>query len=152
MKRLTIFLLPVIFLLLSGCSSKGDTEPNARRVVVKMLKAVEDNDRDALMHYLDFASLLRPGYRDYALQMDSIRTFKTPNDILDDLTEGGLTRERWLSMQRIVGNDSLSGDSAFVEVSFISKETNKQYYNKWGLRKVNNIWKIFSFGVLREDQ
>ncbi len=115
-----------------------------------MLKALEENDREKLAHYLDFSALLNPANRDYALQMDSVRRFRSPEDILNDLTEGGLTHDRWMSMQRIVANDEIteSGDTAFVEVSFISKETNKQYYNKWGLRKINDIWKIYSFGVL----
>ena len=122
--------------------------------MIKMLKTVEDSNREDLAHFLDFATLLRPGNRDYALQMDSVREFRTPDDILDDLTEGGLTYERWMAMQRIVANDSITagGDTAFVEVSFISKETNKQYYNKWGLIKRNGVWKIFSFGVIRPEE
>jgi hypothetical protein len=152
-RKIIVFLLPVLLLITAGCGSKGDTESSPRRVVVKMLKAMEDNDRQKIAHYLDFKVLLQPGNRDYALQMDSIRTFRTLEDILDDLTEGGLTYERWMAMQRIVANDSIvpGGDTAFVEVSFISRETNTQYYNKWGLHKVNDIWKIYSFGVLKSE-
>ena len=146
--------MPLFLIILSGCSSRVNTEESPRQVVIKMLKKVEDGDREALAHFLDFATLLRPGHRDYALQMDSVREFRTPDDILDDLTEGGITYERWMVMQRIVAGDSITagGDTAFVEVSFISKETNKQYYNKWGLLKKNEVWKIFSFGILKPDR
>ena len=50
-------------------------------------------------------------------------------------------------MQRIVGSGSQLNDSALVEVSFINKETNTQYYNNFGPRKVNDVWKIYSFSV-----
>lgn len=154
MRAIIILIVPWLVLFLSGCGSKVDTDQNPRRIVIKMLKAMEDNDREKLAYYLDFSTLLKPGNRDYALQMDSVRQFQTPDDILDDLSEDGLTYERWMAMQRIVANDSITpgGDTAFVEVSFISKETNKQYYNKWGLCKKNKIWKIFSFAILPPEE
>ncbi len=81
-----------------------------------------------------------------------VRFFMDIDAILDDLTEGGLTHNRWMAMQRIVGDAEQSGDTAYVEVSFISQETGKQYYNKWGLRKMNDRWKIFSFHALKENK
>lgn len=151
MRKFAVILVLVTLALIQGCSSKGDRDPDPRQVVLNMLREMEKGDeeaRKALVHYLDFPSLLMPRKGDYALQMDSVRSFRNPEAILDDLTEGGLTRERWLSMQRVVGGTEQTGDSALVEVSFNNKNTGTQYYNKWGLRKINGLWKVYSFHTL----
>lgn len=153
MRKMTIFALGAVLLIAVGCSSRGDKSSDPRQVVINMLRAVEQSDETALAYYLDFSSLLRPGEKDYALKTsDSPRVFTNPKDLLADLMKGGLTHERWMAMQRIVGDASLSGDTALVEVSFISQKTNTQYYNKWGLRKIDDMWKIFSFGVLEKEE
>lgn len=142
-----ILLLPAILLIVAGCSGKINTESDPRKAVIKMFRAMEKNDRTTLAHFLDFETLLKSGDNDYALQMDTARKFNGPDEILDDLLEGGLTYQRWMALQRIVGSASQQNDSALVEVSFINKETSKQYYNKFGLRKVNDVWKVYSFSV-----
>lgn len=146
MKKM-FYLLPLILLIAGGCSTRVNTENDPRKVVINMFAAMENNDREALAHYLDFKTLLTTTDRDYALQMDSVRQFYDPEQILDDLLEGGLTFTRWHLMQRVVGSATQQNDSALVEVSFINKETSTQYYNKFGLRKVNDVWKIYSFSV-----
>lgn len=136
-----------MMIIISGCSSGANTESDPRKAVIKMFRAIENNDRESLAHFLDFEMLLKTGQRDYALKTDTPRKFSDPEEILDDLLEGGLTNQRWQAMQRIVGSASQTPDSALVEVSFINKETNTQYYNKFGLRKVSDVWKIYSFSV-----
>lgn len=148
MRKSILVAIVLMLVIQTACVSKGDLEPDPRQVVLNMIRAMEKSDRTAVAHYLDLPSLLVPGERDYTLQMDSVRLFHDPNAILDDLCKGGLTWERWMGMQRIVGDASQSGDTAFVEVSFINKSTGTQYYNKWGLRKMNDRWKVFSFGVM----
>jgi hypothetical protein len=147
MLRNWLLLLPVALLVISGCSSGPNTESDPRKVVLKAMKAIENNDRATLAHYLDFETLLKHGERDYALKTDTPRVFNDPEQILDDLLEGGLTNSRWQALQRVVGSASQQNDSALVEVSFINKETDTQYYNKFGLRKINDVWKIYSFSA-----
>lgn len=147
MKKVLILLLPALVSIIAGCTGGANTEADPRRAVIKMFQAIEKNDRETLSHFLDFEMLLKPGTQDYALKMDSVRVFNSPDDILDDLLEGGLTNQRWLAMQRVVGSAEQTDDSALVEVSFINKETSVQYYNKFGLRKVNDVWKVYSFSV-----
>jgi len=150
MLRNTFLLLPALLIIVAGCNSASNDASGPREAVIKMFRAIENNDRETLAHYLDFQTLLKPGKVDYALTMDSARTFNNPNEILDDLLEGGLTHNRWQALQRVVGSGSQLNDSAQVEVSFINKETNTQYYNMFGLRKVNDVWKIYSFSVKKE--
>ncbi|MCP4567605.1 MAG: hypothetical protein GY841_08505 [FCB group bacterium] len=147
-----LLLLPAALLIVQGCATVGDTTSDPRKAVLNMIKAMEESDREALVHYLDFRSLMTPGKTDYALQMDSVRVFMDIEAVLDDLTEGGLTNDRWMSMQRVVGSAERTGDTAYVEVSFISQETGKQYYNKWGLSRINERWKIFNFHCMQEKE
>jgi len=142
-----MLIVPALLAILAGCTGGANTEADPRRAVIKMFYAIEKDDRETLAHFLDFETLLKEGVQDYALKMDSIRVFHSPEDILDDLLKGGLTNQRWLAMQRVVGSAEQTNDSALVEVSFINKATSVQYYNKFGLRKVNDVWKVYSFSV-----
>ncbi|MEE9443906.1 MAG: hypothetical protein V3V99_14675 [candidate division Zixibacteria bacterium] len=142
---LALFLIGI--LALGGCSSKPNTDQDPRKVVIKFFGAMEENDDTALAHYIDFERMMKPQSADYALSGDTARNFKFPTEIIDDLMDGGLTKQRWFSMQRIVNNAEDFGDSATVEVSFINPTTNTQYLTKFGLRKINDIWKIYSFNV-----
>lgn len=147
-------IIPAIALLgiglgLWACSSSQNESP--KDVVIKFFGAMERNERAALPRYIDLVSIMKIRDEDYSLQNDNPRVFYNPDDILDDLVDSGLTKNRWFSMQRVIGNTDIVGDSAFVEVSFINKTTNTQYYNKFGLHKVDGSWKIFSFKTLKPN-
>jgi hypothetical protein len=145
MKKYILFF--IIMSLTAGCGPKIDKDPDPRNIVIHMFEAMARNDRVALAHYLDLPSLLKPTGTDYALQMDSARSFVNPEAVLDDLTKGGLTHTRWSAMQKVVGEAAQSGDTAYIEVSFLDNSTGTQYYNHFGLRRVGDIWRIFSFSV-----
>jgi hypothetical protein len=144
-------MLIIMLAMVAGCVSDKFAESDPQQVVVKFMRAVEQDKRADLAHYLDFPAFM--GHRDTDPTMsDTIREFDNPEQILDDFSKGGLTYTRWMAMQRVVGKGEIMGDTALVEVSFVSKETGKQYYNKWGLRRYGNVWKIFSFGMLPPDE
>lgn len=126
-----------------GCSGGGGDTP--RDVVIQFFGAMERNERAALPHLLDLRTLMEPGDEDYALQRRVPRKFYSPEEIMNDLTDSGTTKTRWFSMQRVVGNTEIKGDTAFVEVSFVDKEKGIQYYNKFGLHRQKGNWKIYSF-------
>lgn len=136
--------------LLAACSQISNDSP--KDVVIKFFGAMERNDTGRIAHLLDLPALMNIRDQDYALQTDSPRVFRNPDDILGDLTDGGLTKTRWFAMQRVIGNTEANGDTAFVEVSFIDKNTNTQYYNKFGLHKPDGRWKIFSFKTISAAQ
>jgi hypothetical protein len=138
MRKIYVLLAPVILLIIAGCSSGPNTSSDPRKVVLNMFRAIQDDDRGKLAHYLDFPALMTPTGRDYALNLDTARTFNSPEQVLDDLLPGGETYSHWNNLQKIVNRViSQSADTALVEVSFINKETSTQYYTIFGLDKIN---------------
>ena len=111
---------------------------------------MERDEKAAILNLVDISALMEISGEDYALKSDNPRTFHNPEDILNDLTGDGLTKTRWFSLQRIIGKVEIVGDTAFVEVSFIDKEKSKQYYNKFGLHKKDNNWKIYNFRTISQ--
>ncbi len=133
--------------VLAACSSSNVSDPKS--AVVTMFGAMEKNDKATLAHVLDLAELMRTYGEDYALQTDSPRVFTSPEQILDDLTGDGLTKRRWFSLQRIINDVEVLGETATVEVTFVDKEQSRGYLTKFGLHVVNGKWKIYSFKTVR---
>lgn len=140
-----IYILSVLLLvsLFFGCADTSFSDP--RQVVISMFGAMEKNDKAALAHILDLPELMKTLNDDYALQTNKPRTFVNPQDVLEDLTETGLTKTRWFSYQRIVNKAEVYGENATVEVTFVDKEKSKGYKTKFGVHLVNDKWKIYSF-------
>ncbi len=138
----------ISLILLMMTVSCGEPQNSPRNTVIQLFGAMERNDRAAVNDILDLPSLMEKGVEDYALQADTPRVFYSPDEILDDLTGEGETRKRWFSLQRIVGAADIKGDTAFVEISFVDKAKSIQYFNKFGLRKINGRWKIYSFRTM----
>lgn len=147
---LCLVILVLAGILLSGCSSSNTSNPKS--AVISMFGAMERNDKAALAGILDLAQLMKIYNSDYALQTDSIRSFVNPQQILEDLTDTGLTKTRWFSMQRIVNDSYIDGDAATVEVTFVDKASSVGYLTKFGLHKINGKWKIYSFKTTEEQQ
>ncbi|RKX21204.1 MAG: hypothetical protein DRP51_04640 [Candidatus Zixiibacteriota bacterium] len=152
MRRLLLILLLLIsnllFLVLFSCSNSGSRNP--KETVIRLFGAMERDEKAAILNLVDIPALMEISGEDYALQSDNPRTFHNPEDILNDLTGDGLTKRRWFSMQRVIGKMEIVGDTAFVEVSFIDKDKSKQYYNKFGLHRKDNNWKIYNFRTISQ--
>lgn len=146
-KILHFFLIcSAVLLTIWGCAQRGTDTP--KETVIKLFGAMERNDIGTIAHLIDIPSLMSIHGEDYALATDSPRVFHDPMEILNDLTGMGLTKTRWFSMQRIIGDTEIKGDTAFVEVSFINKRISTQYYNKFGLHLADGKWKIYSFKTM----
>lgn len=145
---LTLFTAMLVgsILITTGCEDKGPDNPHD--VVIQLFGAMERNERAALPYLLDLRELMEPKDEDYALQRRIPRKFFSPEEILNDLTDSGLTKTRWFSMQRVIGDTQVIGDSAWVEVSFVDKDKGIQYYNKFGLHRKKDRWKIYSFRTI----
>jgi hypothetical protein len=150
MRHIIGAILLIALAMVAGCAGDKYAEADPQQAAVKFLRAVEQDKRAELAHYLDLPAFIGPRTVDITMS-DTVRQFASPEQILDDFSKGGLTYTRWMQMQRVVGKGEILGDTALVEVSFVSKETGKQYYNKWGLRRYGDSWKIYSFGMLKPE-
>jgi len=135
---------------LFSCAESVSESP--RKVVIELFGAMERNERAELAGVVDIAALMEPRQYDYALNLEKPRVFTSPQEIFADLTDSGLTKQTWFKYQRIVGDEEISGDTAYVDVSFVDKETGKQTFNKFGVRKIGQVWRIFSFRTLVAPQ
>jgi len=148
-KRLRLPLAVCCLSFVIACSSSTVSDPKS--VVITMFGAMEKNDKATLAHILDLPELMRNYNEDYALQTDSPRVFTNPEQILEDLTEDGLTKRRWFSLQRIINDVEVMGETATVEVTFVDKEQSHGYMTKFGLHVINGKWKIYSFKTVQSS-
>lgn len=140
----------LVLAMFAGCDQSASPD-SPKQAVIAMFGAMQDGDKAALAHLLDLGELARNTQSDYALATDSPRVWTSPEAILNDLTQGE-TKERWFSMQRIVNDTKmLSDDNALVEVTFHDKTTNKAYLTHFGVHKMNDKWRIYSFKVLDQS-
>lgn len=139
----TAIVLIGVLVIGSGCSDNAQSDP--RQTVISLFGAMEKNDQAAIAHILDLPEIMKTVNEDYALQFDEPRTFTFPQEILEDMTNDGLTKQRWFSYQRIVNKAEILGETATVEVTFVDKKNSQGYTTKFGLHMVNDKWKIYSF-------
>ncbi|MBI5266236.1 MAG: hypothetical protein HY851_03285 [candidate division Zixibacteria bacterium] len=143
-KRWIILIVaPMAMFASAGCGDGNEADP--RQVVISLFGAMEKNDKAALAHMLDLIELMKTTEQDYALSGDTARVWTNPQEILDDLTEDGRTKQRWFSYQRIVNNAQVFGETASVEVTFVDKANSKGYRTKFGVHMIDGRWKIYSF-------
>lgn len=149
MRRFSILIAGLITLavLVAGCGETSADDP--KKVVIALFGAMEQNDQARLSHLLDMRELMKSTGEDYALTGGKPRVFSDPRELLDDLTNDGETKRRWFSMQRIVNKAEIIDETAFVEVTFVDKESSRGYRTKFGLRKSRGKWKIYSFKTLQ---
>lgn len=148
--RMIACLLAVLLALLSaGCSNSGGGG-NPKDVVIALFGAMERNDQAAIAHLLDLTELMKNTESHYALSGGKPRLITNPQQILDDLTNDGETKRRWFSYQRIINKSQIMGETATVEVTFVDKEASKGYLTKFGLKRINGKWRIYSFQTEQE--
>lgn len=138
----------LLLAIIAGCGGADQSDP--KKTVISMFGAMERDDQAALAHILDLAELMRDTDQDYALNTENPRVWTSPQDLLNDMTGDGLTKQRWFSYQRIINETKLSEGTATVEVTFVDKEESKGYRTLFGLHQVDGKWKIYSFKTLAE--
>lgn len=138
---------PLFFLLVIGtltaCGSGG--RPDPRDTVKDLFTAIRGSDSLFLSQHIDMPAA--SATLEETLAVDSA-TFDTALALLGALTGEGRLRSRWLENQIVLGKSQTMGDTAWVEVSFIDRQTRVQYYNKMRLEYRTNRWVINSFRTL----
>ncbi|UCC44393.1 MAG: hypothetical protein JSU65_00230 [Candidatus Zixiibacteriota bacterium] len=142
---ISLMLIPGIGLAVQMCGCVSTNMEDPKQVVIAMFGAMEKNDQAALAHLLDLTELMKDESSHYALQGGEARLFTNPQEILDDLTNEGQTKQRWFSLQRIINKSEMMGDNATVEVTFVDKDASRGYLTKFGLKRIHGRWKIYSF-------
>ncbi len=144
--RITVIVIATVLAVLTLLPSCAGT-PEPRRTVMDFLASLREDTTsiEYLNQLLDFDELI---------DESSIYTYdsalsrsENSHEFAALLLKGGKVRDRWLKNQIIVGAVQVSGDTAIVEVSFIDREARpvKQYYNKMGVHRADDKWKIFAF-------
>jgi hypothetical protein len=137
-----VLIIPLI--LLSSC----EKEPEARSSVLEFVQALRIDKDFSLDKYLDIDELVRENSANVYLY-DSTKSISENKEDFEELFQReGKIRKLWTSKQIVIGESVERGDTALVEVSFIDRQTKKQYYNKMGLKKTDSGWKIFAFKLL----
>lgn len=134
--------------LLASCSGTDMSDP--KTVVIAMFGAMEKDDKASLTHLLDIAALMRNTQEDYAIQQEYGRVFTNPEEVLDDLTGDGATKKVWFAHQRIISKVEIMGETATVEVTFVTADASRGYRTTFGLHLKHGEWRIFSFKTLKE--
>ncbi len=136
-----------LILLIAIIALSCGSDPEGRSTVHDFLRAIKTDtvSYDYLSTLLDLDELVHEGtVYDYDT---TIGEQANKDRFVDLLLPGGSVRERWISNQIIVGNSEVLRDTAIVEVSFIDQDAEKvkQYYNKMGVHREDDAWKIFAF-------
>jgi hypothetical protein len=129
--------------LLSGCSSQE--RPDPKDTIKGLFTAIRNSDSLYLTTNVDLARAAATLGEE--LSTDSA-IMNRPDDLLSALTGEGQLRKRWLDDQIVLGQSTESGDTAWVEVSFIDRLTRVQYYNKMRLDFRDGRWVVSSFRTL----
>jgi len=143
-KRILISFL--FFLLISFVSC--EKEPDARDSVLGFVKELRTSNEIDLEKYLIVNEVVRENAPNVYIYDSSLSISENIAIFSGMFAPEGKLRQLWTSKQIVVGESEVLGDTAYVEVSFIDRSTNKQYYNKMGLRRTDTGWIIFAFKLL----
>jgi hypothetical protein len=147
MKRHIIRAVSLAILLLGVAGCAADNRPDPRDTVKDMFTAMRNSDSTYLSSHIDFGQAAGTLEEDFLI--DSAEHAVDPSQgLLSAMTGGGKLRARWLENQIVLGAATVSGDTAWVEVSFIDRLTRVQYYNKMRLDFRRDHWVINSFRTL----
>ena len=145
MRQLSV--LTAVCLSASLVSCAADQRPDPRDTVKGLFTAIQASDSLFLTENIDLARAAATLGEEFGADTTT-PTASQPQDLLAALTGEGQLRKRWLDDQIVLGRSTVSGDTAWVEVSFIDRLTRVQYYNKMRLEFRGSRWVINSFRTL----
>ena len=135
--------LLLFLIFLPACSNR----PDPREEVKKLMTAVDQSDTTALKEYLDLEWIANENLRGFSEKDKEELYPKIRQEILRDLTGDGPTRMSWNNSLVVIGKSKVKGDSATVEVTYLSKITGIKNYTRMGLYFKDGKWKIYSLRV-----
>jgi len=139
---LGLLLLPFLIFLLT-CSNR----PDPREEIKKLIATVDQSDTTALKEHLDIEWIANENLRGFSEKDKDELYPKIRQEILRDLTGEGSTRMSWKNSLVVIGKSEVKGDSATVEVTYVSKLSGIKNYTKMGLYFKDGKWKIYNLRV-----
>jgi hypothetical protein len=139
MKKLW-FLLCLLAIFIACGSQKSP-----RDVAIEFVGSVIEGDSLSIEKYLDLDAMADRRMNE-APPADSTQTRQYFRDkILKTLIDDGQTRLFWKSMTPVVNQESIKGDTAEVELTFLDKSYGKTYYSTVYLYRSASGWRVFNF-------
>lgn len=136
----------VISALVTWVACESETGP--KDTVLEFINQLRSDQSFDLDDYLDLNQLVRENVPNLYLYDTTLTIQQNIAEYKKLFAPDGRIRRLWTEKQIVIGETEMLGDTAYVEVSFIDRQTRKQYYNKWGLRLTDQDWIIFAFKLL----
>lgn len=135
-----LILITTLFFILS-CGGR----PGPRRIAMEFIEAVYASDSTTILEYVDFEEVARGKMKHLPedMQLENLDLMK--KDLFRSLVKNGSTRAKWQSYRIVVAGETVRGDSAWVEVTFMHKKTGGTRYTQMILLWKDNFWKIASY-------
>ncbi|NIP44597.1 MAG: hypothetical protein GWO41_04910 [candidate division Zixibacteria bacterium] len=147
MKKI-FFVFAAAILLLAITACEQEPAERARSAVLDFVKALRSEGSIELDNYLILSEVVRENAENVYAYNDSLSVSQNIEQFRKLFEPNGRVRRLWTEKQIIVGGSEVLGDTAYVEVSFIDREERRQFYNKMGLKRTDEGWKIFAFKLL----
>ena len=141
MKRSLFLILMAGMFVLLVCSGR----PSPRKVAMEFVEAVYGSDSTAILKYVDFDEVARGKLKRLPeeAQLGNLDLMKM--DLFQSLVGNGAVRAKWQSFRIVVAGETVQGDSAWVDVTFMHKETGSTRYSQMILVWKEDSWKITSY-------
>ena len=138
-KRAFPLLIIVLILFTYQCSKA----PDPRVVVMDFIEAVNKADTASMDKYLDLDKFTQEKIKEFP-EAERQEIFpKVKEQIRNNFLGTGGTRLKWQNKIIVVNQESIQGDTALVEVTFVDQKTGITEYTKAKLYKKNKNWLIY---------
>jgi hypothetical protein len=116
-----------------------------RVVVMDFMEAVNKDDTTTIDKYLDLDKFAQEKIKELPPEQWKEVFPKVKEQLRNNLLGNGATRLKWKDKMIVVNKETIEGDQALVEVSFVDQETGVTQYTRTLLYKKDNAWKIYYF-------
>ncbi len=138
-----IFIL--FFLLVFFSSFQCSKSPSPRVVVMDFMEAVNKNDTTTIDKYLDLDKFAQEKMKELPPEQWKEVFPKVKEQLRNNLLGNGATRLKWKDKMIVVNKETIEGDQALVEVSFVDQKTGVTQFTRTLLYKKDKAWKIYYF-------
>ncbi|KPK76739.1 MAG: hypothetical protein AMJ89_03660 [candidate division Zixibacteria bacterium SM23_73] len=141
LKKIFILLFFLVFFSSYHCGRS----PSPRVVVMDFMEAVNTDDTTTIEKYLDLDRFTQEKLKDLPPEQRAEAFPKIKEQLRNNLLGSGGTRLKWQNKMIVVNKETIEGDEASVEVTFVDQKTGLTLYTKTKLYKKDKAWKIYYF-------